>query len=147
MTSSGLSQLKILQGTLKETLYDWPDAPVSRTSPLNIRRETLLHENDAAYMSDKLGLHKISNPDPHRPAISLHRMHPTRLRLMAWRLTRNSVYPTVGGKERMSCVRGEDWKGMPRCARHILRVWPSNAQVIVPSPPSPALFMMKRHFY
>jgi len=67
--------MKVLQGTLKETLYDWPELGISRNrsgSPLKVKKETLYTENGVTYMSDQLGLHKISNPDPENVAVSLH---------------------------------------------------------------------------
>ncbi|MCJ1417019.1 capsule-associated protein CAP1 [Xylographa parallela] len=67
--------MKILQGSLKETLYDWPDKS-TRTdglpAPLHATRETIYSENEVTYMSDKLGLHKISNPEVDKVAVSLH---------------------------------------------------------------------------
>ncbi|KAF3394504.1 Cysteine dioxygenase [Penicillium rolfsii] len=67
--------MKILKGKLKETIYSWPDKKKieqGETSPPRITRETLYEENQVTYMSDKLGLHRISNPDPENFAISLH---------------------------------------------------------------------------
>ncbi|KAL1961336.1 hypothetical protein VTO42DRAFT_64 [Malbranchea cinnamomea] len=67
--------MKILKGSLKETLYDWPDkdkVEKGEDSPLKITRETVYEENQVNYMSDKLGLHKITNPDPENFAVSLH---------------------------------------------------------------------------
>ncbi|KAJ5911543.1 uncharacterized protein N7473_000846 [Penicillium subrubescens] len=67
--------MKILKGKLRETLYSWPDKKKieqGETSPPQITRETTYEENQVTYMSDKLGLHRISNPDPDDFAISLH---------------------------------------------------------------------------
>ncbi|KAK2769838.1 Cysteine dioxygenase [Emmonsiellopsis sp. PD_33] len=67
--------MKILKGSLRETLYAWPQEDKLRKgepSPLDITRDTVYRENQVTYMSDKLGLHKISNPDPENFAISLH---------------------------------------------------------------------------
>ncbi|KAJ5444168.1 uncharacterized protein N7458_008040 [Penicillium daleae] len=67
--------MKILKGKLKETLYSWPDKKKierGETSPPQVTRETVFEENQVTYMSDKLGLHRISNPDPDDFAISLH---------------------------------------------------------------------------
>lgn len=73
--------MKILKGTLCETLYDWPsqsdnedeeryeDSP---NGPMKIIRETTLTEQKVAYMSDKLGLHRIRNPSGSEVAVSLH---------------------------------------------------------------------------
>ncbi|KAJ5938817.1 hypothetical protein N7466_001951 [Penicillium verhagenii] len=67
--------MKILKGTLKETLYSWPDQEKIKhgeSAPPQITRKTTFGENEVTYMSDKLGLHRISNPDPNNFAISLH---------------------------------------------------------------------------
>lgn len=40
--------------------------------PLHVKQVSTFHTNDVAYMCDDLGLHSISNPDPHEPAVSLH---------------------------------------------------------------------------
>ncbi|KAJ5690988.1 hypothetical protein N7488_011723 [Penicillium malachiteum] len=67
--------MKILKGRLQETLYSWPDKERiehGEISPPQVTRQTIYEENQVTYMSDKLGLHKISNPDPESFAISLH---------------------------------------------------------------------------
>ncbi|EAS32888.3 cysteine dioxygenase [Coccidioides immitis RS] len=67
--------MKILKGSLKETLYDWPDqekTDAGEAAPMKVTRERVYGENQVTYMSDKLGLHKITNPDPNEYAISLH---------------------------------------------------------------------------
>ncbi|RHZ59745.1 putative cysteine dioxygenase Cdo1 [Aspergillus thermomutatus] len=74
---NGKSNL-ILKGSLQETLYTWPDQDKlqnGQSSSPQIIKETTYTENQVTYMSDKLGLHKISNPDPHNPAVSLHPNH------------------------------------------------------------------------
>ncbi|KAF2834520.1 cysteine dioxygenase [Patellaria atrata CBS 101060] len=62
--------MKVLHGSLKETLYDWPDPTL--TAPLKVKRERTLQLNEVSYMADTLGLHTISNPDPDNIAVSLH---------------------------------------------------------------------------
>ncbi|KAL4974447.1 RmlC-like cupin domain-containing protein [Aspergillus desertorum] len=67
--------MKILRGTLQETLYTWPDQDKvqhGQPSPPQVTKVTRYSENQVTYMSDKLGLHKIHNPDPSEVAISLH---------------------------------------------------------------------------
>lgn len=66
--------MKILKGKLKETRYLWPTVQLNQDEkcPLRIEKETVFQTNEVTYMSDKLGLHKISNPDPHEYAVSLH---------------------------------------------------------------------------
>ncbi|KAI5302599.1 Cysteine dioxygenase [Ascosphaera pollenicola] len=71
---NGKSNL-ILKGTVQETRYDWPEqSKVSHgeQSPLHIIKETTLKENQVAYMSDELGLHRMYNPDSEHFAVSLH---------------------------------------------------------------------------
>ncbi|KAI9369965.1 RmlC-like cupin domain-containing protein [Aspergillus egyptiacus] len=67
--------MKVLKGTLQETLYTWPDQDKvqhGQSSPPEITKVTTYGQNQVTYMSDKLGLHKIHNPDPNNVAISLH---------------------------------------------------------------------------
>lgn len=60
--------MKVLKGSLKETRFDFP----KEAGPTAIK-ETVFQENQVTYMSDDLGLHRISNPDPEHVAVSLHR--------------------------------------------------------------------------
>lgn len=62
--------MKVLKGQLKETLYSWPNPELGKGP--EIIRETVYPENGVTYMSDNLGLHKVSNPDPDNLAVSLH---------------------------------------------------------------------------
>ncbi|KAL4741831.1 RmlC-like cupin domain-containing protein [Aspergillus similis] len=67
--------MKVLKGNLQETLYTWPDQDKvqhGQSSPPEVSKVTTYGENQVTYMSDKLGLHKIHNPDPNEAAISLH---------------------------------------------------------------------------
>ncbi|KAI9692742.1 MAG: hypothetical protein M1820_009385 [Bogoriella megaspora] len=63
--------MKILKGSLKETLYSMPD-PVKSPGPLTIKKETIYGEGEVTYMSDDLGLHRVSNPHPTELAVSVH---------------------------------------------------------------------------
>lgn len=96
--SRRLRTKQILKGSLKETLFSWPEKGQAPSAPLQITKETVYGENQVTYMSDKvsyslspwerkgtvksddsyfifhqLGLHRISNMDPNNVAISLHR--------------------------------------------------------------------------
>lgn len=62
--------MKVLQGTLTETLYDVP-VEGHIADELHTKRITHLHENEVTYISDRLGLHKITNEGP-EIAVSLH---------------------------------------------------------------------------
>ncbi|KAK5003918.1 hypothetical protein LTR28_009593 [Elasticomyces elasticus] len=66
--------MKILRGSLKETVYNWPkDVHHEQSSaPLEVKKETIYGENAVTYISDKIGLHRISNPDPKNSVVSLH---------------------------------------------------------------------------
>ncbi|KAG0328803.1 hypothetical protein BGZ99_004467 [Dissophora globulifera] len=85
--------MKILDGELKETQYDWPDKLITESdhpdsgvgsdnsddegekvtaSPMRVKKETTLCRNACAYMSDQLGLHKVSNPLKTKGSLSLH---------------------------------------------------------------------------
>ncbi|CAI7600740.1 unnamed protein product [Penicillium bialowiezense] len=79
LVSRAVSQVtnseKILKGKLQEDLYSWPDQKQienGESCPPQLTKQTIYGENQVTYMSDKLGLHRISNPDPHDFAISLH---------------------------------------------------------------------------
>jgi cysteine dioxygenase len=63
--------MKVLKGSLKETRFDFPSHEDEKPKTI---RETIYEEGMVTYMSDDLGLHKISNPDPENVAVSLHRM-------------------------------------------------------------------------
>ncbi|KAG0286776.1 Cysteine dioxygenase [Linnemannia gamsii] len=79
--------MKVLDGKLQETLYEWPDrvqlesdhpldsglgsdnsddetssSSCCKAAPMVVKRETILHRDQCAYMSDQLGLHRVSNP-------------------------------------------------------------------------------------
>jgi len=64
--------MKVLKGTLRETRFSYPDPQISSSGP-KVIKETKYNENEVTYMADELGLHKISNPDQERLAVSLHR--------------------------------------------------------------------------
>lgn len=92
-----------MQGNLTETLYAWPeqtfDVADAQKTPLKATRVTTYGVNEVTYMSDKvsctsdvsedhladlvkLGLHRISNPDPEKFAVSLHRKYLCRQMLL-----------------------------------------------------------------
>ncbi|KAI6188215.1 Cysteine dioxygenase [Aphelenchoides besseyi] len=63
--------VKVLDGTLRETRFAWPDeenkeGPMKEISCLDSQI------NDVTYMSDELGLHRMENPSHVENAISLH---------------------------------------------------------------------------
>ncbi len=49
--------MKVLQGSLKETQYKWPERKVTEEcqySPLQVQGSTLLNRDDVTYISDKV---------------------------------------------------------------------------------------------
>ncbi|CAO3616067.1 unnamed protein product [Mucor fragilis] len=90
--------MKILDGELQETLFNWPSsgeqedevpqraditessaAPASTSDdqhlngqPLAISKNTVYQPNQVTYVHDNIGLHRISNPSAERGAVSLH---------------------------------------------------------------------------
>ncbi|EXJ63747.1 cysteine dioxygenase [Cladophialophora yegresii CBS 114405] len=73
--------MKILKGSLKETLYALPqgatelgasNASSDVSTPPQVVKETLYSQNEVTYISDKIGLHRISNPSNDEVAVSLH---------------------------------------------------------------------------
>lgn len=62
--------MKVLKGSLKETRYAWPDKDTLK--PPEVVQEQVFGTDEVTYMSDTLGLHTISNPDPENIAVSLH---------------------------------------------------------------------------
>lgn len=62
--------MKILQGTLRETLYSNPDQ--DHTATPQPFKQTMYTQDEVTYISDKIGLHKIENASDTEPAISLH---------------------------------------------------------------------------
>ncbi|KAI8941116.1 Cysteine dioxygenase [Plenodomus lindquistii] len=66
--------MKILKGSLQETRYDWPTVSQNNHEdrPLDVISEKTYQKDQVTYMSDKLGLHKITNPHPNEYAVSLH---------------------------------------------------------------------------
>ncbi|KAL8871213.1 MAG: hypothetical protein Q9174_002907 [Haloplaca sp. 1 TL-2023] len=61
----------VLQGTLFETRYEWPDRSEG-LAQLKIREMATHKRDQVSYMSDKHGLHRIYNPEPFEYAVSLH---------------------------------------------------------------------------
>ncbi|ODQ63747.1 cysteine dioxygenase type I [Nadsonia fulvescens var. elongata DSM 6958] len=67
--------MKVLQGELVEELYEWPEGTNGHdvaSLPLHMKKQTNLPLDQVAYISDKIGLHRIRNPSPDKIAVSLH---------------------------------------------------------------------------
>eukprot|EP00037_Helgoeca_nana_P037974 m.18433 g.18433 ORF g.18433 m.18433 type:complete len:201 (+) comp9653_c0_seq1:72-674(+) len=67
--------MKCLDGALHEELYDMPetDEPCGKMDPCKV---SPLETNGTCYISDEVGLHRISNQSHTVPAISLHLYSP-----------------------------------------------------------------------
>ncbi|XP_053146691.1 cysteine dioxygenase type 1 isoform X1 [Hemicordylus capensis] len=66
--------MKILQGNLKETLFEWPGKKGS--GEMVKKSERVLRENHCAYINDSIGLHRVENPSHTETAVSLHLYSP-----------------------------------------------------------------------
>ncbi|XP_030049366.1 cysteine dioxygenase type 1 [Microcaecilia unicolor] len=62
--------LKMLQGNLKETLFEWPDKKIKEE--MVKKSEHVLKENQCAYINDSIGLHRVENSSHTESAVSLH---------------------------------------------------------------------------
>jgi len=62
--------MKILKGSLKETIYEAPQGDLPSTPKAT--KETIHGQDEVTYISDKIGLHKISNASETEAAVSLH---------------------------------------------------------------------------
>ncbi|KAI8815914.1 RmlC-like cupin domain-containing protein [Fimicolochytrium jonesii] len=130
--------MKVLEGSLTETQYDFPkphhsdddsrvdsgneDGENEADDGLRLKKTTRLEKNSVAYISDKIGLHRVANSSTTRPAISLHLYTPPIEicktyceRTGASRASgkcvffrdfskRNGVAAAVGGDEGVCCV-------------------------------------------
>ena len=61
---------QILKGSLKETIYEAPQGDLPATP--KVTKETVYGRGKVTYISDKIGLHKISNASETEVAVSLH---------------------------------------------------------------------------
>ncbi|KAF9950553.1 hypothetical protein BGZ70_001310 [Mortierella alpina] len=120
--------MKILDGELQETLYNWPDKvqhetdhadsgmgsdhsdTEDKTTPMTVKRVTVLHKDECAYMSDQLGLHRVSNPLKTMGSLSLHLYTPPyetcktfNERSSKARSSGKCVYYSANGQKLQSC--------------------------------------------
>ncbi|XP_061198706.1 cysteine dioxygenase type 1 isoform X1 [Neopsephotus bourkii] len=66
--------MKILQGNLKETLFEWPEK--KGNGEMIKKSERVLRENQCAYINDSIGLHRVENISHTESAVSLHLYSP-----------------------------------------------------------------------
>lgn len=67
--------MKILDGTLTETLYHWPEKS-SKKQPMEPFAANDYQENQVAYICDEKGLHRVENRSHTETACSLHLYSP-----------------------------------------------------------------------
>ncbi|XP_041855229.1 cysteine dioxygenase type 1 [Melanotaenia boesemani] len=66
--------MKLLQGQLKETLFEWPKDKAQ--GEMVTRSQRILQENKVAYINDSIGLHRVENVSHTEGAVSLHLYSP-----------------------------------------------------------------------
>lgn len=66
--------MKMLQGQLKETLFEWPDN--KSQGDMVQKSQRILQENEVAYINDSIGLHRVENGSHTEGAVSLHLYSP-----------------------------------------------------------------------
>lgn len=77
--------MKVLEGTLSEVRFEWPEESNTDPTPSDIHenhehdqsalkeiKRTDIQKNDVAYINDSLGLHRVENPSHANQAVSLH---------------------------------------------------------------------------
>jgi len=65
--------MKILEGSIKETQYEWPEAI---GTPLKMKKETIYRRDDVAYINDSIGLHRVENNSHTDRTATLHFYYP-----------------------------------------------------------------------
>jgi len=63
--------LKVLDGTLKETLFNWPSESEPE-KPLEVKNVGYVKRDEVAYINDTIGLHRMENESHSDTACSLH---------------------------------------------------------------------------
>ncbi|ORY00569.1 cysteine dioxygenase type I, partial [Basidiobolus meristosporus CBS 931.73] len=72
--------MKILDGELTESQYHWPEnfdesklhGDSHNSKPMSLLQKSVYERDEVTYISDKIGLHRVSNDSPVKKAISLH---------------------------------------------------------------------------
>ncbi|CAN3372188.1 hypothetical protein DIURU_004272 [Diutina rugosa] len=93
--------MKILKGTLQESLYDLPEGQTEMVP----KKHTLLPRDSVGYISDDIGLHKISNPT-NEVAVSLHVYTPPYASKFGC-----SMYEANGTKHHVDMSKYYSWQG------------------------------------
>lgn len=63
--------VKVLSGQLQESIYEFPQTE-DGAAPLRLTSESIFGENQATYMEDSYGVHRMGNPRDDIPCVSLH---------------------------------------------------------------------------
>uniref|UniRef100_A0AC35U5F6 Cysteine dioxygenase n=1 Tax=Rhabditophanes sp. KR3021 TaxID=114890 RepID=A0AC35U5F6_9BILA len=63
--------VKVLDGEVTETKYDWPEEENEDDELRQIEKDTFI-KNEVTYMSDKLGLHRMENESNTNNCVTLH---------------------------------------------------------------------------
>ncbi|KAI5967219.1 hypothetical protein KGF57_000434 [Candida theae] len=96
--------MKILKGELRESLYDIPE---QTGQELKCKKETPLYRDQVGYISDKIGLHKITNPLKDEFSVSLHLYTPPYAALYGC-----SMYEASNGrKHHVDMSKYYSWQG------------------------------------
>lgn len=65
--------VKILDGQLKETMFDWPTPEVEATGQeMTLKTINTYSKDGVTYINDSMGLHRVENPSHSDKAVSLH---------------------------------------------------------------------------
>lgn len=97
--------MKVIKGQLKETLYD---IPKEEGSLLQAKQETVLERGEVGYISDDIGLHKISNPLEDQVSVSLHLYTPP----YAARYGCSMYEASSGRKHHVDMSKYYSWQGV-----------------------------------
>lgn len=61
--------MKVLNGSVKESLFSWPE---TKKSQLKLLEEKEYNVNEVAYINDSVGIHQVENPSHTDGAVTLH---------------------------------------------------------------------------
>ncbi|XP_002737105.1 cysteine dioxygenase type 1-like [Saccoglossus kowalevskii] len=67
--------LKVMDGTLRETLYEWPSKSEGRTK-MKVKKIADCEMDQVAYINDSYGVHRVENTSNVETAVSLHLYSP-----------------------------------------------------------------------
>eukprot|EP00929_Paragymnodinium_shiwhaense_P102044 TRINITY_DN6524_c0_g1_i1.p1 TRINITY_DN6524_c0_g1~~TRINITY_DN6524_c0_g1_i1.p1 ORF type:complete len:686 (-),score=131.63 TRINITY_DN6524_c0_g1_i1:232-2289(-) len=94
--------IKMLDGELLETRYEWPAEEDGR---MEVKETIRIKTGTVSYINDTRGVHRISNPHPEKPAISLHVYSPV--------VTDCQIFQPTTGKPTWVSLVGANAPDMP----------------------------------